>query len=70
MFENNPVVLLAFDQKMVRISFVTCVHGISCDKILKALESQSKPGTKMVDPEPCKELRRQPHLILAGIVPY
>ena len=33
-------------------------------------ESQSKPGTKMVDPEPCKELRRRPQLFIAGIVPY
>ena len=37
-------------------------------------ESQSKPvtkpGTKMVYPEPCKELRRRPQLFLAGVVPY
>ena len=33
-------------------------------------ESQSKPGTQMVDPEPCKELRRRPQLYVAGIVPY
>ena len=36
----------------------------------KTCESQSKPGTKMVDPEPCKELRRRPQLYIAGIVPY
>ena len=38
--------------------------------IKNALESQSKPGTKMVDPEPCKELRRRPRLFMAGIVLY
>ena len=32
--------------------------------------SQSKPGIKMVDPEPCKELRRRPQLLLAGTAPY
>ena len=32
-------------------------------------ESQSKPGTKMVCPEPCKELRRRPQLFLAGTAP-
>ena len=32
-------------------------------------ESQSKPGINMVDPEPCKELRRRPQLFPAGIVP-
>ena len=34
------------------------------------VESQSKPGIKMVDPEPCKEIQRLPQLFLAGIVPY
>ena len=34
------------------------------------LESQSKPGTKMVNPEPCKELERRPQLFLAGTAPY
>ena len=34
------------------------------------MESQSKPGTKMVYPEPCQELRRRPQLVMAGIVPY
>ena len=29
-------------------------------------ESQSKPGTKMVDPEPCTELRRPPQLFRLG----
>ena len=33
-------------------------------------ESQSKPGTKMAHPEPCKELRRRPQLLMVGIVPY
>ena len=28
-----------------------------------------KPGTKMVDPEPCKESRRRPQLFMVGIVP-
>ena len=32
-------------------------------------ESQSKPGTKMVCPELCKELPRRPHPFMAGIVP-
>ena len=32
-------------------------------------ELQSKPGIKMVDPEPCKEIHRQPQLFMAGIVP-
>ena len=35
-----------------------------------SVESQSKPGIKMVYPEPCKELRRRPQLFMAGIVPY
>ena len=34
------------------------------------IESQSKPGVKMVFPEPCKALRRRPQLFMAGIVPY
>ena len=34
------------------------------------VESQSKPGIKMVYPEPCKELRRRPQLFLAGTAPY
>ena len=33
-------------------------------------ESQSKPGVKMVYPEPCKELRRRPQQFLAGTAPY
>ena len=33
-------------------------------------ESQSKPGFEVVDPEPGKELRRQPQLFMVGIVPY
>ena len=33
-------------------------------------ESPSKPGTKMVNPEPCKELERRPQLFLAGTAPY
>ena len=37
---------------------------------LEAGESQSKPGIKMVYPEPCKELRRRPQLFLAGTAPY
>ena len=37
---------------------------------LGTCESQSKPGSKMVDPEPCKESRRRPQLFVAGIVPY
>ena len=32
--------------------------------------SQSKPGIKMVDPEPCKEIRRRLQLFMVGIVPY
>ena len=36
----------------------------------KPVESQSKPGTMVVIPEPCKELRRRPQLFMAGIVPY
>ena len=34
------------------------------------LESQSKPGTGMVHPDPGKEFRRRPQLFLVGIVPY
>ena len=37
--------------------------------VLGSHESQSKPGTKMVNPEPCKELERRPQLCMAGIVP-
>ena len=33
-------------------------------------ESQSKPGTKMVNPEPCKELERRPQLFSAGTASY
>ena len=36
----------------------------------KPSESQSKPGIKMVYPEPCKELRRRSQLFLAGTAPY
>ena len=38
--------------------------------IFSSCESQSKPGTKMVYPEPCTGLRRRPQLFLVGIVPY
>ena len=41
-----------------------------CPEFISSLESQSKPGTKMVDPEACKELRRRPQLYMAGIGPY
>ena len=34
------------------------------------MSHKSKPGTKMVDPEPCKELSRRPQLFMAGILPY
>ena len=34
------------------------------------LESQSKPGAKMVYPESCTGLRRRPQLFMGGIVPY
>ena len=33
-------------------------------------ESQSKPGTKMVNPEPCKEMKRRPQPFMAEIAPY
>ena len=36
--------------------------------MLATLESQSKRGTKMVYPEPCKELRRRPQLFVVGII--
>ena len=36
----------------------------------RTTESQSKPGTKMVYPEPCTGLRRRPQLFMVGIVPY
>ena len=32
-------------------------------------ESESKPGTEMVNPDPRKELIRRPHLFMVGIVP-
>ena len=32
-------------------------------------ESQSEPGIKMSDPEPCKEIHMRPQLFMAGIVP-
>ena len=38
--------------------------------VSRNLESQSKPGTQMVNLEPCKELERRPQLFMAGIVPY
>ena len=45
-------------------------QGSAANRSIKPGESQSNPGTKMVYPEPCKELRRRPQLFLAGIVPY
>ena len=41
-----------------------------CEIHVAPPESQSKPGIKMVDPEPCKETQRRPQLFIAGIVPY
>ena len=35
-----------------------------------ACESSSKPGINMVNPEPCKELRRRPQLFMVGSIPY
>ena len=47
---------------------------LKLDPIIKSAsdESQSKPGTKMVYPEPCKELRRRISAAIygKGIVPY
>ena len=50
-------------------------NAISCRKQIRDFtqappESPSKPGIKMVYPEPCKELRRRPQLLIAEIVPY
>ena len=44
-------------------------HEVTKPTLLPA-ESQSKLGTKMVNPEPCKELEMRPQLFMAGIVPY
>ena len=46
--------------------------GLTCRmtaQLLTTVESQSKPGTKMVYPEPCTGLRRRPQLFVAG-APY
>ena len=40
----------------------------SCPSML--IEPQSKPGTKVVNPEPCKEIGKRPQLFLAGTAPY
>ena len=41
------------------------------DRPIWALKgSKSKPGIKMVYPEPCKEFRRRPQLFMVGIIPY
>ena len=43
----------------------------ACSGVPQA-ESQSKPGTKMVDPEPCFKNQEggHPQLLMAGTVPY
>ena len=46
-------------------------HGSGYLYLLGSSESQSKPGIKMVHPEPCEELQqRRPQLFLVGIVHY
>ena len=56
---------------MVQAQKVTPVlELVSVAIAFSASESQSKPGIKMVYPEPCKEVRRRPQLFLVGIVPY
>ena len=39
-------------------------------RVSKSAESQSTPGTKMVNPETCRELRRRPQLFPTGTAPY
>ena len=55
---------------MSQIQKGTSQNHVLCKGITTSSESFSKPGTKMVNPEPCKELKRRPHLFMAGIVPY
>ena len=64
---SQPVWLVGFKKRPLHEGII----GSSIQKILDPLlESQSKPGIKMVDPEPCKEIQRRPQLFMAGIVPY
>ena len=54
----------------VRVNMASCLFfGNDEFQPIESLESQSKPGTKMGYPQPCKELRMRPQLFLAGIVP-
>ena len=62
-----------FDRPTVELSELLAVQGQDLEELyeLQHLSHHQNPViTKMVHPEPCKELRRRPQLFLAGTAPY